>query len=178
MGIPTAEQLSEGKQVLNYGMESLKFSLNGQVYEFPMQMQELFDDGWELTRAAQVALETIPPYTMVTSTKLEKKETDQYSSGKCIFTLSNEIAANVKIGEMEIETLKMYKEDHATLILPKGITWDSTFEEVVEAYQPRPESVIEQPDCLSLTFFNTQKRRSVVINFDVETRTISDVKFY
>lgn len=177
-GIATQEQFDAAKSQLDTAIESLQFSVNGQIYQFPMKMQEMLDAGWTMEKSVQSQLETIDAYTTTTTITLEKKGDSEYDTAKCYITLSNDTGAGQPLGEVPVKKLIISKSNQATLILPQGLTWNSTFEEAVEAYNPPEDHVIDEADYVSIIISNLENNRHMNLNFDAAARTLSEIELY
>lgn len=177
-GIATQEQIDAAKSQLDTAIESLQFSVNGQIYQFPMKMQEMLDAGWTMEKSVQSQLETIDAYTTTTTITLEKKGDSEYDTTKCYITLSNDTGAEQPLGEVPVKKLIISKNNQATLILPQGLTWNSTFEEAVEAYNPPEDHVIDEADYVSIIISNLENNRHMNLNFDAAARTLSEIELY
>lgn len=176
-GIPTAEQLEASKAELGTEISDLKFSLNGTVYQFPFTVQSMLDDEWSIDKSVMDELETMPGYTESTLFAIQKKGDSNYGAAKCSVTVENETPSDVSLVQLDLKTLRISKEDGATLIFPQGITWDSTFEEVA-AYQSSDDLISDTADALVIVFANEENSKAVNLFFDQETRTLSTVQFY
>lgn len=177
-GIPTQEQIDAAKNQLDTAIESLQFSVNGRIYQFPMKMQEMLDAGWTMEKSVQSQIETIDAYTTTTTITLEKKGDSEYDTSKCYISLSNDTGAEQPLGEVAVKKLIFDKSNRATLILPQGLTWNSTFEEAVEAYSPMEDHMIDEADMVCIIISNPENNRHMNLHFDVATRTLSEVELY
>lgn len=177
-GIPTQEQIDAAKNQLDTAIESLQFSVNGRIYQFPMKMQEMLDAGWTMEKSVQSQIETIDAYTTTTTITLEKKGDSEYDTSKCYISLSNDTGAEQPLGEVAVKKLIFDKSNRATLILPQGLTWNSTFEEAVEAYSPMEDHMIDEADMVCIIISNPENNRHMNLHFDVATRTLSEIELY
>lgn len=177
-GIPTQEQIDAAKNQLDTAIESLQFSVNGRIYQFPMKMQEMLDAGWTMEKSVQSQIETIDAYTTTTTITLEKKGDSEYDTSKCYISLSNDTGAEQPLGEVAVKKLIFDKSNRATLILPQGLTWNSTFEEAVEAYSPMEDHKIDEADMVCIIISNPENNRHMNLHFDVATRTLSEIELY
>lgn len=80
--------------------------------------------------------------------------------------------------ETELYNLNFRREKGAVLILPQGLNWDSTFEEVCEAYQPSQEQIADMEGVLSIQFSNASGDGNLTMWFNAETRKLSELKFF
>lgn len=177
-GVATAEQIEVATSELDTEITDLKFSLNGIVYQYPFVVQTMLDDGWALDKSVASELETIPANTIATTFSLEKKGDSNFGRAVCYATVSNATTVDIPLGELEFATLEISKEYGATLILPQGITWDSTFDEVVAAYQPSDDRICDEAEAIYIIFTNEENNKHVNLYFDTETRTLSRVQFH
>lgn len=177
-GVATAEQIEAATSELGTDITDLKFSLNGTIYQYPFYVQAMLDDGWALDKSVASELETMPANTISTTFSLEKKGDSNYGKGRCYGTVSNLTTVDFPIGELEFATLEISKEYGATLILPQGITWDSTFDEVVAAYHPSDDRICDEAEAIYIIFTNEENNKHINLYFDTETRTLSRVQFH
>ncbi len=87
-------------------------------------------------------------------------------------------AAEQPLGEVAVKKLIFDKSNRATLILPQGLTWNSAFEEAVEAYSPMEDHMIDEADMVCIIISNPENNRHMNLHFDVATRTLSEVELY
>lgn len=177
-GIPTAEQIEAAKAELGEDTESLKFSVNGEVYQFPMEMQDMFDAGWTIDKQTLEGIKELPANTVTTEIGIQKKGDSNYDTAKCRFVVENMISMEVSLESLDTKTFILARNGNATVILPKGITWESTFDEVVEAYQPEDDHMTEREDYLKVLVTNDETNDHMQLLFDVETRKLSEIKFF
>lgn len=177
-GIPTAEQVEAAKTELGEATDSMMFSVNGEIYQFPMEMQDMFDRGWTIDKQTKAAIEEIPAYTVTTEIKIQKKGDENYDTADCYFVVENRISMDVSLESCTIKTFVLSRSGNASVILPKGITWESTFDEVVEAYQPDDDHMTDREDFLHILVTNDETNDHMELTFDVETRTLSRIKFF
>lgn len=176
-GVVTAEEMEAAKNEMGEEIESLEFFLNGEIYQYPMKVQDMMDAGWWIEKNVQKEIATIPANTVTTSIQILNGK-GEYNAAKCYITVKNSTGIDIDLGNISLNTLEISKENKATLILPQGITWDSTFEEVVEAYQPSEDRIADSSDYIAIIFTNPDNHKHVMLRFDVATRTLSYVKFY
>lgn len=178
-GIATAEQIEAATGELGTEITDLKFSINGTIYQYPFTVQTMLDDGWVLDESVASELETMPANTISTTFSMEKKGDSNYGKGLCYATVSNATAADIPLGQLEFDTLEISKEYGATLILPQGITWESTYDEVVAAYQPSEDVIVDEADMELLYFvlMNEENGKCIYLYFDTETKTLSKVLY-
>lgn len=178
-GVATAEQIEAATSELGTEIIDLKFSLNGTTYQYPFTVQTMLDDGWKVDESVASELETMPANTISTTFSLEKKGDSNYGKAICYATVSNATATDIPLGQLEFDTLEISKEYGSTLILPQGITWESTYDEVVAAYQPSDDAIVDEADVDMLYFvlMNEENGKCIYLYFDTETRTLSKVLY-
>lgn len=168
-GIPTAEQIETAKSEMGDHINSLEVSLNGQVYQFPMELQSMLDAGWEMN----VKSEPLPAFSVTTPIGLRKAK----ENATCSFTVENVTASEKALESLTLKSLTIEKSGNATLILPQGLTWESTVEDVVVAYSLTEEDVLGDETFIYMFLSNPDGNGQVRIDFDAETRTIKKVAY-
>ena len=176
-GIPDEAQFEAAAAELGEDAGTLKLSVNGKVYQFPMEMQTLLDDGWKVDGAVASQLKTIPGKTRTTTFAVNLKGADGYNGTKLHVVVSNHIDMDLKLGEVKVYSMDVHKEDGGTVILPRGITWESTFDEVKTAYQPKQDYVIDMANSVSVTVTNPETYDKLVLEFDSETKVLKGLKY-
>lgn len=169
-GIPTEEQLNAVVGELGEDLTSLTFALNGHVYQLPVSPEDLFADGWYVKKDLQKDLETLAAYTRTTTVPVYIDAADGYGRGSIGVVFTNEISMERDLEETDIESFSFDRSSGVTLVLPQGITWNSTFDEIKEAYQLSDDVCIDEPDFLKITL-PISGGHTVHIFFDEETRT-------
>ncbi|MBR1390162.1 MAG: hypothetical protein IJ567_01700 [Lachnospiraceae bacterium] len=177
-GIPTQEQLQSATSQLSTEPEDMEFSLNGEIFQYPIDIDTLLDAGWTIDKSILSQIKVIPGHTTTTKIPLKKKKDSEYAAGECYFTVTNNIDMDVEIGHLATDTLEFDESNHITLILPQGITWDSTFEDVLDAYQPAEDHYTDLDNYLEIIISNLDNNTHMQMTFDLETRKLSHIKFY
>ena len=175
-GIPTEEQLSAAVEALGDDISSLRFSVDGVIYQVPMYVSDMTDNGWAFDSSTKSSLKTIPGNTLVApAVAMRKKATDGYGTTSCSVQPINKSSSEISIGNARIYKVTFSKSNGTTLILPSGITWDSTFEEVKEVCDP--EQTANQDGIKYIRIRGEDKAYSVTINFDETSNTITSVEY-
>lgn len=177
-GLATDEQIAAVKEELGDDMNELKFSIDGVVYQYPMTMQTMLDADWYLDSSVKKELQTLEGNTRTTGFVLRKDRSGEYGITECSVVASNDSSYEKEIGETNLYNLNFRREKGAVLVLPRGLKWDSTFEEVCEAYKPSADYIIDQDGVLTITFTNSSYDGHLVMWFDTQTRELSELKFY
>ena len=177
-GLATDEQIAAVKGELGDDMNELKFSIDGVVYQYPMTMQTMLDADWYLDSSVKKELQTLEGNTRTTGFVLRKDRSGEYGITECSVVASNDSSYEKEIGETNLYNLNFRREKGAVLVLPQGLKWDSTFEEVCEAYKPSADYIIDQDGVLTITFTNSSYDGHLVMWFDTQTRELSELKFY
>lgn len=174
-GIPTEEQLSAAVEALGDNISSLSFSANGVIYQFPMYVSDMTDKGWSFDSSAKSELKSISANTLVEPVAMRKKAEDGYAAATCYVQLINKSSSEISLESARIYKLTFSKSNAVTLILPSGITWDSTFDEVKEACTP--ESTADQDGIKFIKIRGDDSAYSITINFDAEENTIKSIEY-
>lgn len=177
-GLPTEEQLAAAKAELGEDMSELKFSIDGVIFQYPMLVQDMLDAGWYVDNSVKNELKTLEANTRTTNFVLRKNGDGEYGTTECSVVASNSGASEVEIGETKLYNLNFRREKGSVLILPQGLDWDSTFEEVCDAYKPSQEQTADMEGVLSIQFTNGSGDGHLTMWFDAETRKLSELKFF
>ena len=173
-GIPTEEQLVAVESELGDEIQSLKFAVNGCVYQLPVTVEELYEDGWYMDKDVASELKTLGAYTRTMNVVFYKNMGDGYGRATMGVVLNNETAKEVPIEEAQVYSVGM-SAGSATLVLPGGITWNSTFEEVIDAYQLSEDEYTEKSDYMVIIL--NVDGHTLFLRFNVSTRTLSSIEF-
>lgn len=177
-GLPTEEQVAAALGALGDNMDELKFSVDGVVFQYPMTVQEMLDADWYLDSSVKNELKTIEGNTRTTGFVLRKNRSSEYGLTECSVVASNSSSFEKEIGEADLYNLTFRREKGMVLILPQGLTWESTYEEVCDAYKPGADCKTDQDGILTITFTNTSYDGHLLMRFDAQTRQLSELKFY
>ncbi|MBO4980924.1 MAG: hypothetical protein J6C84_03390 [Lachnospiraceae bacterium] len=116
-GIPTAEQIAAVKDALGENMNDLKFSVDGKVYQYPMIMQDMQDNGWYIDNSIANKLKTLEANTRTATFVLRKNREKDYGITACYVVAENTGISEKEISETNLSELSFYREKGATIIL-------------------------------------------------------------
>lgn len=175
-GIPTQEQLSAAVDVLGDNISSLSISVDGVIYQFPMNTNDMLDAGWYFDSNVKSELKTIPANTLVApAVTMRKKAGDGYAATSCAVQPVNKSSSEITLEESVLYKVVFSKEKGTTIVLPAGITWESTFEEVKQAYHPEDAADMNGIKYIRIT--GEDYHYSMKINFNSTDNTIDSVEF-
>lgn len=175
-GIPTEEQLSAAADALGDNISSLSFSVDGVIYQFPMYVSDLTDNGWAFDSSTKSELKNLPGNTLVApAVVMRKKAADGYGATTCSVQPVNKSSSEISLESARLYSLKFSKSDAPTLILPSGITWDSTFEEVKEACKHK--TAVDQDGIKYIQVKGDDSSYTVTIHFDAAENTITAIEY-
>jgi hypothetical protein len=156
---------------------SFNFELDGHVYTLPVPVSEFLDNGWEMH----------PEKTQQTPDDMIEEESRRYS----VFLVNAQgQEMSVDYENYDYENERPLKECYAVqispskqdydntipklnIVLPKGITAESSKEEVIAAYgEPTNESL---PTMFEYWYYSPDYMRTVEISWYYETETIHNI---
>lgn len=175
-GIPTTEQLSAAADELGDDMKSLKFSVDGVVCQFPVDTKDMLDAGWYFDSDVKSDLKSIPSNTLVApAVAMRKNKTDGYGATSCSVQPVNNGVSEADLEDTLLYNVAFSKDKGTTVILPGGITWNSTFDEVKEAY--KPEQAVDQNGIKYIIINGEDYHYSVQLNFNSTDNTLERIEF-
>lgn len=134
----TSEEISEVQGDLGDSITSCKFYLDGKVYTAPLNVSEFISEGWKFDEAATESVSSLQPGTR-TNVTFMNKENESYSERMSV-SFYNNTEQEVALEEAPIASLDLSKSAKMKVILPKGITWESTMEDAIAAYGDAEDS--------------------------------------
>ena len=150
-----------GPSELSDDIYSFTLSLNGVVYELPAPYSMFRENGWIAEGLDGMTLE---PNQKTFQTKLKNGRNEIYAA----FVNTESAVKPFEQCDVGLVSLDSYfAEKGAALVFPKGITLDSTFDEIIAAYGLATESY-ESEYAKTLTYSNGSYA-SIKISFDLET---------
>lgn len=177
-GIPTEEQLSAASAKLGDDIRSLSVSVDGVICQFPMNTGDMLDNGWYFDNDVRKNLESIPGNTLVApAVTMTKNAADGYAATSCAVQPANKGTSEISLEESMLYNIVFSKSDSATVILPGGITWDSTFDEAKEAYHPTEEEVVDMNGIKYIQIRSKDYNYSVQINFNSTDDKVERIEF-
>lgn len=137
----SAEEVEEAVKQMGSGILDGGFYLDGKVYQLPVLVSDLMDGGWIFEEDLKKQFAEFPAYTVSNSINIDNENDNQ----KLIsISLINPFEEKLALEEVYVESLTIAKFTANKIILPQGITWKSTLEEVEAAYgEPSDKSVDE-----------------------------------
>lgn len=177
-GIPTEEQIAAVKNELGDDLQELKFSVDGKIYQYPVRMQEMQDNGWYIDQEAAKDLKTLPGNVITTAFSLRKNKDGDYPITSCSVQAENVSSSEIEISQSTLGHITFHLEKGATVILPQGITWDSTFDDVCAAYHPADDCIIDSDGMQMIQFSNADYSGRMTIEFNSDTHKIKSIEFW
>lgn len=177
-GIPTEEQLAAASDALGGDISSLSFSVDGVVCQFPMDTGDMLDNGWYFDNDVKASLKSIPANTLVAPAVIMRKNAaDGYAATSCEVQPVNKGASETTLEETMLYNMAFSKSNGTTVVLPGGITWNSTFDEVKEAYHPTEEQVADMNGIKYIRIEGEDYHFAVQINFSSTDDTVERIEF-
>lgn len=132
------EEIETAVKQMGSGILDGGFYLDGKIYELPVIASDLTDGGWVFDEALKKEFAEFPANTITNSINIDNANDNQ----KLIsIILINPFEEKKALEDVYVETLIISKFTSNKIILPQGITWKSTLEEVEAAYgQPANKS--------------------------------------
>ena len=127
----SAEEVEAAVQQMGNGILDGGFYLDGKIYELPVMVSDLLDGGWVLDEDFTKQYAEFPANTVTNYMNIDNANDNQKLLS---ITLLNPYEEKVALEEVYIERLSISLLTANKIILPQGITWKSTLEEVEAAY--------------------------------------------
>ncbi len=145
-----------------------QFSLNGEVYTLPCQYSELSEAGWSMEDIEGNELEA-GQYTL----QNRISNGDIYLSANIVNTGDETLPMEqCRVGKLSLDS---YEADSgAKLVLSKGITYGSTYDEVTAAFG-EPTDTYDSDVIITLTY-KADTYSYVKIQFDAKTKTVNSME--
>lgn len=135
----TDEEIQEITPQLGNELLDGKLYIDGNIYEMAFTAQDLIDNGWDFDAGVKKNSPTLPGNTRTNSTRLDKEGENNKSLSVTLINYSSE---KVDLEDATILSVSPSTISGNKIILPQGITWKNTLEEVKAAYgEPNKESV-------------------------------------
>lgn len=161
----TSEEVSEIQGDLGDSITSCKFYLDGKIYQAPLNVSELLSEGWAFDEEAVKNVSSLQAGVRTNATYINK-ETESHTE-KIGITLYNNTEQEVALEEAPVGSLDLYESSKIKIILPKGLTWESTLEDVTAAYGEADESSsIDGRSFLTYSVENDNETISISLQFD------------
>lgn len=170
---PTEEQLTQAAEVMSEDPCSGDIWIEGTVITMPFQVKDFQAMGFNFDEKTLKRIDPFPANAEFLGGELtritgEEQDLKQVIPVNLLSTLDREIP----LGDVHTTSASFDRYDKMTLIMPKGISWGSTIEEVKAAYgEPvGGEDVYENEyyTRVSLSYSNDESRTSIRISFEAE----------
>lgn len=154
------EEVEVAVKQMGNGILDGGFYLDGKVYQLPVTVSDLMDGGWIFEESLKKQFGEFPAHAVTNSTNIGNANDNQ----KLIsITLINPFEEKKDLEDVYIQTLSISKFTANKVILPQGITWKSTIEEVEAAYgEPSDKST----DALGASIVYEDDIWEISITFD------------
>lgn len=123
------KKLKEDAAKIATEITSGEFVLNGVVYEFPMDLKSLLDNGWKIPDD-YVNADVFKLEPGVTS---DEFELENMIGDTMVVTVINDTLVDAKLEDCLVSSI-IITSNRDKIVLPKGITSDSKFDDVVDTY--------------------------------------------
>ena len=167
---PTEEEIKEAVGKLGEGIMDGGFYLDGKVYQLPITVADMAESGWLIEETLNMKYEKFPANTVTNSMNVKRSNDKLKAIG---VTLLNPYEEKLALDDVLVKQLVMGTLTANKVVLPQGITWTSTLEEVKAAYgEPSKESgssIMYEDDMWEITIW-----------FDTDNSgkyTMTDVKY-
>lgn len=156
--IANEEEVAATVEILGDDLSVMKVSVDGVIYSYPMNVQFLLDQGWAFPEEALKELDPFPANTEYRNCEMTRTIDEQEQTMDGLMLL-NESLEDIPVGEAMVTLYSLDRYQKLKMILPGGITWASTIDDVKAAYgEPASEGSSGSED----TFINT----TLTYNFD------------
>lgn len=171
----TSEDISNYAAGMSEDPMSGEFTLNGEKMTAPFTVQSLLDKNWNIETEG---VDKIPANTMaIVSFRLDNGRAGRENS--IYIKMENNTSGEVQIEETEVYELSIEcpeGKQNNTLVLPKGITLNSTYDEIIETYGEPKVDYLE--DAGFIKYYNSdfnQTNKSIQFEFMDDKQTIEKI---
>lgn len=134
----TEEEIKEAVDKMGDDIIDGGFYLDGKVYQLPITVADMVDAGWLIEETLNMQYEKFPANTVTNNMNVDNANDNQKIAG---ITLINPYEEKVELEEVYIAKLVVGTLTANKVVLPQGITWKSTLEDIKDAYgEPSKES--------------------------------------
>ena len=145
------EEIAAAVEILGDDLSVMKVSVDGVIYSYPMNVQFLLDEGWAFPAEALAELDPFPANTEYRNCEMSRTLGEQEQTMDALVLL-NESLEDIPVGEAMVTIYGIDRSQKHKMILPGGITWTSTIDDVKAAYgEPTSEGSSGSEE----TFINT-----------------------
>lgn len=149
--IASEEEIAAAVEILGDDLSAMMVSVDGVIYSFPMNVQFLLDEGWAFPADILEQVDPYPANTETMGAKMTRTDGEQEKTLDPVGLL-NESLEKIPVGEVTVISLGLDRYQKIKMILPGGITWASSMDDVRAAYgEPSTEGSTGSED----TFINT-----------------------
>lgn len=172
----TAEDIKTYTAQMNENQLSGDITLNGVKYSLPVKAQDLINNGWKYNDFADKGNPLKNGYY---TDSVYMDDGLKSAEKRITITLFNTSGDTVKfddamLGGIEVNKIANYKNN---IVLPKGITLDSTYDDVIKAYGKPQTDLLEQAGWIKYSTNDIGNYgQSLQITFDKSKKTITAVK--
>lgn len=128
----TEEEIAAVVEKMSGEIEDLNFSFDGEVYSLPIKAGVFMELGWNFPEDTLKKIDPYPAMTEWTNCSLIKLDGDKELELWPI-TLLNTSEEERAVEEVYITNISFDRYNISNMIFPKGITWDSSIEDVKAA---------------------------------------------
>ncbi|MDS0525840.1 hypothetical protein NNC19_09140 [Clostridium sp. SHJSY1] len=148
---------------------SFEIVLNGQSYKLPADYSEFEKNGWSFKD--NIGDKKLAPNQYTLTNVMKNGDKQIYAS--VVNTGKDELPLNkCKVGGINLDSFML--KDGATLVLPKGISFSSTKDDVIKAYG-NPTRTSEQ-DTSTYMYYEVDSYQKVEINIDKKSGKVSRIE--
>ena len=159
--IANEEEIAAAVEILGEDLSVMEVSIDGDIYSFPMNVQFLLDKGWTFPEEILSQVDPYPAYTETVGVIMTRIDGEQEKELSIV--LMNEGAEKIPVSEAMVTTYSADRYQKHKMILPGGITWASSIEDVKTAYgEPATEGSTGSEE----TFINT------ILTYDYDSGTV------
>ncbi|KHD37453.1 hypothetical protein NL50_04560 [Clostridium acetobutylicum] len=151
-------------------------TLNGKKYSLPMKAKQLVDDGFKFNDYADKGQPLKDGYYVQS---IHMDDGSKSEESKIDVTLFNTSGATVKFDDAMLGAIVVAKTSSSyknTVVLPKGITLNSTYNDVIKAYGSPKTDYMKQAGWI--IYYNTDignYGQELRIYFDTHSKTITSI---
>lgn len=131
--IANEEEIEAAMDEMSDDLGSFEFSLDGRVYAMPVKVEEFLEEGWTFPEDLQKKVDPFPARTEWSLCELVKTDGEEEKLLDGI-TLINPGYEDRAPKDVYLTSISLERYDQVKLILPKGITWASSIDDVKDAY--------------------------------------------
>ena len=140
--IANEEEIAAAVEVLGTELSVMKVFIDGAIYSFPMNVQFLLDEGWTFPEEILSAMDPYPAYTQTMGVTMNRMDGEQEKEISIV--LMNESAEKIPVGEAMVTTYSADRYQKHKMILPGGLTWASSIEDVKAPMVNQPRKEVQE----------------------------------